>query len=177
MVGDARFRWIVEVMDMRPADLVLEIGPGSGTSLEYLARELPRGRVLAVDRSATAIDRAARRNARHLDSGRITLWQKDFGRLDPDRVRADFDAPAGFDKILAVNVNAFWTKKRPTAELTVVRELLAPDGALFLCYGYDAASSGPKPEASELTRRLAESGFATTVTTHGDLLAVRAVRA
>lgn len=173
-MGDERFGWIVEIMDLRPTDLVLEIGPGPGTSLEYLARELPRGRVLAVDRSATAIERAARRNARNIDAGRISLWQADFGRLTPDRVRADFDAPGGFDKILAVNVNAFWTTKRPPAELTVARELLAPHGALFLCYGYGASSTGPKPETGDLTRRLAEGGFLTTTITHGDLLAVRA---
>ncbi|MBF6387154.1 SAM-dependent methyltransferase [Nocardia farcinica] len=172
-MGDERFGWFAEMLDLGEGDLVLEIGPGSGASLGELARRLVRGRVVGIDRSATAVDRAARRYAAAIESGRITVAHLDFRALDAGRVRADFDAPAGFDRILAVNVNLFWTT-RASAELALIRALLAPGGSLLLGYGYGVVSEGPVPSADRLVEHLAAAGFGSEVRTRGALLAVRA---
>ncbi|MEU2174103.1 class I SAM-dependent methyltransferase [Nocardia sp. NPDC019219] len=176
MTTDPRFAWIVRTMAVRPADRVLEIGPGASASIAYLAEQAVDGMVVGVERSATAVSRAGRRHAAHLESGRVRLVHADLADLDPDQLlRATGAGAAGFDKILAVNVNLFWTK-RPTAELALIRRLLAPGATLGLFYGYgtpDAADpAGPKPPLARLTGHLTEAGFAVRTVSSGDLLGV-----
>ncbi|MFI6870405.1 SAM-dependent methyltransferase [Nocardia sp. NPDC050406] len=174
-MGDARFEWIVEVMGVRPDDRILEIGAGASPSVEYLAAPLRGGCVVAIDRSATAIARSAKRHAALVDSGRVRLRHLALEDLRPDDVRDTFD------KILAVNVNLFWTR-RPTAELATIRALLAPRGALHLAYGYGDPgtrhpSTSPKPVADKLSEHLEEAGFTTETRFSGDLLCVTATQA
>ncbi|WP_067840201.1 class I SAM-dependent methyltransferase [Nocardia lijiangensis] len=228
-MGDARFHWFADTMTLRRADRVLEIGPGASPSLSLLAERVPEGRVIGVERSATAITRAAERlraaghdpsihgaapgagtptrsastdrtatrggapamatrsastggtepregKAAHSDSGRVGLVHAELTKLRPEQVLDDFGID-GFDKILAVNVNMFWTK-RPTAELTLIKKLLAPGGGLYLCYGYgdpDGAATSPKPPQGRLGEHLTEAGFTVRSTACGDLLCVHAV--
>ncbi|MCP2291789.1 class I SAM-dependent methyltransferase [Nocardia amikacinitolerans] len=224
-MGDARFPWFADTMTLGPADRVLEIGPGASPSLSLLAERVPEGRVIGVERSATAVARAAQRlraaghdpwvhgavpnegaavAARHStatrtearegpaghgasrggaepredeaaqgDSGRVGLVHVELNKLRPEQVLDDFGIDA-FDKVLAVNVNVFWTK-RPTAELALIRRLLAPGGGLYLCYGYgdpDGAASSPKPPPGRLGEHLTEAGFAVRTVASGDLLCV-----
>ncbi|MBF6466194.1 class I SAM-dependent methyltransferase [Nocardia beijingensis] len=174
MTTDPRFAWIVRTMAVRPADRVLEIGPGASDSIGYLAEQAIDGMVVGVERSATAVSRAGRRHAARLESGRVRLVHADLADLDPHRLLRATGA-ASFDKILAVNVNLFWTK-RPTAELALIRRLLAPGATLGLFYGYgtpDAtAPTSPKPPLARLTEHLTEAGFAVRTIASGDLLGV-----
>ncbi|WP_378736880.1 class I SAM-dependent methyltransferase [Nocardia brasiliensis] len=179
MVDDQRFAWMVDIMDVRPTDRILEIGPGPSNSIAYLAAKLNGGHVVGVDRSATAIARAAKRHAALIDSGQLSLQQAELADLDPQRLRARIGAgTAGFDKVMAVNVNVFWTK-RPTAELALIRRLLAPGGTLYLFYGYGTPAStpatSPKPAPGRLNEYLSEAGFAVEVVSSGDLLGVVAI--
>ncbi|WP_245745856.1 class I SAM-dependent methyltransferase [Nocardia altamirensis] len=184
MTDDLRFGWMVEVMNVRPDDRILEIGPGSSNSLACLAARLDNGYVVGADRSATAIARAAKRHAALIESGKVRLIQAELADLEPRLL--DGTAPAairragsppgtaGFDKILAVNVNVFWTK-RPVAELALIHRLLAPGGALYLFYGYGApagTSTSPKPAEGQLKKYLAEAGFTARPVSSGDLLGV-----
>jgi SAM-dependent methyltransferase len=176
MTADPRFAWIVRTMAVRPADRVLEIGPGSSDSIACLAEQAIEGTVVGVERSVTAIARASKRHAAHLASGRVRLVHADLTDLAPDRLLRETGlGTAGFDKVLAVNVNLFWTK-RPTAELALIRQLLAPGGTLGLYYGYgppDAADpAGPKPPLARLTEHLTEAGFDVRTISSGDLLGV-----
>ncbi|WP_141807502.1 class I SAM-dependent methyltransferase [Nocardia bhagyanarayanae] len=221
-MGDARFPWFADTMTLGRADRVLEIGPGASPSLSLLAERVPEGRVIAVERSATAVARAAERlraaghdpsvhgaasgegtparsasttrtaargastgrtapregAAAQGDPGRIGLVQAELTKLRPEQVLDDFGIDA-FDKILAVNVNLFWTK-RPTAELALIERLLAPGGGLYLCYGYgdpDGASSSPKPPPGRLGEHLTAAGFTVRTVASGDLLCVIAALA
>ncbi|WP_433577829.1 class I SAM-dependent methyltransferase [Nocardia brasiliensis] len=180
MADDRRFKWMVEVMGVRPTDLILEIGPGSSNSIAYLAARATDGRVVGIDRSATAIRRASKTHAALIDSGKARLVQAGLAELDPAQFLAEHACgAAGFDKILAVNVNVFWTK-RPVAELALLRRLLAPGGTLYLSYGYgtpEAESCSPKPAPGKLGDYLADAGFAVRVITAGDLLGIHATRA
>ncbi|MEV0337827.1 class I SAM-dependent methyltransferase [Nocardia sp. NPDC050713] len=206
-MGDARFHWFADTMTLGRADRVLEIGPGASPSLSLLADRVPEGRVIGVERSATAITRAAERlraagldpsvhgappgestrarssrtggtepregEASHGDPGRVGLVHAELTELRPEQVLDDFGIDA-FDKILAVNVNLFWTK-RPTAELALIRRLLAQGGVLYLCYGYgdpDGAAASPKPPPARLGEHLAQAGFTERTVASGDLLCV-----
>jgi tRNA A58 N-methylase Trm61 len=98
----------VETLDVDEADRVLEIGGGPGVAASVICDGLPTGRMLLIDRSATAIERARRRNEGHVSSGRLKLESVDI---------RDFEAGGRrFDKVFAVNLNVFWTA-RATEEL------------------------------------------------------------
>ncbi|MFZ5675900.1 MAG: class I SAM-dependent methyltransferase [Pseudomonadota bacterium] len=126
-----RIGWAVETLAVRPADAVLEVGCGRGLAVSLIAPQLRGGRILAIDRSATAVA-AARR-------GWETAGQASFRHA----ALADLGGTEGsFDKIFAINVNLFWTD--PRNELPVVRKLLKTTGRLFLFYEPPAAAQREK---------------------------------
>jgi hypothetical protein len=126
----------------------------------------------AIDRSATAITRATRRNAQNIASGRAVLRTAALEQLTP----ADLPgARTRFDKVFAMNVNLFWTRS-PARELDLIRTLLAPDAALYLFYGYGSppgASAAPRVPGT-LIERLAERGFTAETTRGPGVVCVRA---
>src|SRR5262249_15039431 len=90
-----RSRWVVSLLDVRPADRVLEIGFGPGVAIAALVRA-GAGHVYGVDHSAVMLRQASRRNAAAVRAGRVTLVEAPVDRL-PSVVAGPFDA------ILAVN--------------------------------------------------------------------------
>jgi SAM-dependent methyltransferase len=155
MAVPERIRWAVEVLDPGPDGWLLEIGCGPGAAVAAVCERLEGGRLVAIDRSATAIARAARRNRAHLAAGRAVLRTVALEDLRPADVLAGRDR---FDKVFAMNVNLFWTRS-PARELALIRELLDPAGALYLFYGYGGGGPAPRvPDA--LDRHLADGGFA-----------------
>jgi SAM-dependent methyltransferase len=150
-----RLRWAVEVLAIDPADRVLEIGCGRGVAVSLICARLDGGTVTAIDRSATMIDAARQRNAAHVASGRAVLQAVALDAADLPSAR--------FDKILAVNVNLFWLGPA-TRELSLVTRLLAPGGALYLCYEPPDAARIAEI-ADKLTGVLAPGFVMTTLTT------------
>lgn len=121
----ARLSWAVERLALHGNERVLEIGCGPGVAVSLVADRLTGGRITGIDRSATAIGRAADRNAAHVAAGRVVLAQLDLTALEPT-------GPA-FDTVFAVNVNLFWVR-RPDAELHTLARRLRPGGALHLVF-------------------------------------------
>jgi hypothetical protein len=64
---------------------VLEIGGGPGVTASLVCARLDRGRLLLIDRSATAIERTLRRNPEHAASRRLALETVDLAAFDPGR--------------------------------------------------------------------------------------------
>jgi protein-L-isoaspartate O-methyltransferase len=52
-----RIRWAVELLHVGPEDRILEIGAGPGVSVSLVCEKLEGGKVVAIDRSATAAAR------------------------------------------------------------------------------------------------------------------------
>ena len=121
----ARLTWAVDVLGAQPGERVLEIGCGRGVAIELLCERLDGGRVTGIDRSPVAIAAAEARNQAHVRSGRVRL-------LNAALADASFDEHERFDRVFAVNVNAFWLS--PAKELAVVRRVLAPGARLHLFY-------------------------------------------
>src|SRR5688572_20807941 len=65
----ARIAWAVGVLDVRPNDQVLEIGCGPGAAAELICARLEKGRLFAIDRSESGVDRTKRRNAAYVEAG------------------------------------------------------------------------------------------------------------
>jgi hypothetical protein len=88
-----------------------------------MCAQLGDGRVTAIDRSATAIRRAAAPSTDHVAAGRALLRQLDLAPLDLAGQR--------FDKIVAVNVSALWIGPADTEWDRVLRHL-RPAGTVHL---------------------------------------------
>jgi ubiquinone/menaquinone biosynthesis C-methylase UbiE len=119
-----RLRSVVDQMDIRPDDRVLEIGCGHGVAATLICERLEGGHLTAIDRSAKMIQAATRRNAAHIEAGKaefliVTLEDLDLG----DR---------RFDKILAVRVGLFHRESRRASG--IVERWLAPGGAVFVFF-------------------------------------------
>ena len=149
-----RNRWVASLLDVQPADRVLEIGFGPGLAIAELSRKVgPAGHVYGVDRSDVMLRQATARNATVIQAGRVTLTLGTVERLPP--------ALAGpFDAILAVNNLGFWTA--PAERLEELRRRLTPGGRIAIarqprCPG--ATRSTSLDAAGEITGLLQAAGF------------------
>jgi trans-aconitate 2-methyltransferase len=95
----------LEVLDRLHLDgdeLVLDAGCGSGRITEALIERLPRGRVIAVDESASMIDAARRRLGPHVDLRVADLLELELAEpLDAILSTATFHWIADHDRLFA----------------------------------------------------------------------------
>jgi trans-aconitate methyltransferase len=145
----ARIRWAVDLMDPGPDDAILEIGCGPGAAAGLICDRLERGKLFAIDRSESGVDRTRRRNQRHVDAGRLTVRQIDLATLRVPVKR--------LDKVFAFGVNLFWV--RPCEdEVALLHERLLPGGSVHLFY--DASRPDQVPTARDrASAALAAGGF------------------
>jgi SAM-dependent methyltransferase len=152
-----RSRWAVSLLDVQPADRVLEIGFGPGVAVAALARA-GAGHVYGVDHSGVMVRQASRRNAAAIRAGRVTLINASVDQLPPA-----LDGP--FDAILAVNSLGFWPA--PAERLAELRRRLAPGGRIAIvsqprCPGATADTS--RSAARQIEDLLRSVGFTHTRT-------------
>src|SRR5215218_11404640 len=148
----ARNRWAVQLLDVQPADRVIELGCGPGVAIAALATRAIRGLAVGVDHSQVMIGQARRRNRAAIRAGRVRLIHTPVQRLSIS------DGP--FDAALAVNTVGMWPD--PIARLGELARLLRPGGRIALvsqprCPGATAATSAAA--ANELAGLLTEAGF------------------
>lgn len=143
-----RIGWAVETLAVQGSDSLLEAGCGRGVAIALIAPKLTSGRILAVDRSATAIAAARARNKTWEASGKVAFLASVLADLAAGKDR--------YDKIFAINVNLFWVD--PRAELAVVRKLLKEEGKLYLFYEPPAAAQRRKI-AELVSAKVAGSGL------------------
>ena len=83
-VADPQFRWgaaVIERLELRGDEAVLDAGCGSGRVTELLLERLPAGRVVALDGSASMLERARTRLGSFGD--RVTFVLADLGEALP----------------------------------------------------------------------------------------------
>src|SRR5262249_31441868 len=86
---------IIEMLDFRPDDKVLEVGFGPGVAIQLLLHRVPAGSVAGIDYSQEMVRQAAARNAAALRNLRVDLRYGSVERMPfPDE---------RFDKALAIN--------------------------------------------------------------------------
>ncbi len=121
----ARLRAIVDGLDVRPGDRVLEIGCGHGVAASYVCERLgDAGVLVAVDRSPKMIEAAARRNAEHVRAGRAEFLVAALESLDLGDRR--------FDTIFAVRVGLF--HRDPEGARALAERWLAHGGTLHAVF-------------------------------------------
>ncbi len=116
-----RLRAVVDKLDIRPDERVLEIGCGHGVAATLVCERLEEGHLTAVDRSAKMIQAATRRNAAYVEAGRAEFLVASLEDLDLGDRR--------FDKIFAVRVGLF--HRDPERARRLVERWLAPGGEVF----------------------------------------------
>jgi ubiquinone/menaquinone biosynthesis C-methylase UbiE len=112
---------VVGRLRLRPADRVLEIGPGSGFFSLELARRLPRGRLDLLDLQCEMLAKT-RRKVRAAGLANVSFAQGDAGSLPY--------AGASFDAALLVTVLGEVPDRRGC--LQSLRRVLRPGGLLAI---------------------------------------------
>ncbi len=116
-----RLRRVVDELALRPQDRVLEIGCGHGVAATLVLDRLDGGRLTAVDRSATMVAAAARRNAAAVAAGTAEFLVMALEALDLGDRR--------FDVVFAVRVGLF--HREPERARALVAPHLAPGGRVL----------------------------------------------
>jgi len=149
----ARIRWAVDFMDVQPNDHVLEVGCGPGAGAELICSRLETGKMFAIDRSESGVDRTKRRCQRFIEAGRLTVRQIDLATLRVPVKR--------LTKVFAFNVNLFWVRDA-SAEIELLHERVLPGGSVFIFY--EATRRDQVPEMLENTSKaLAAAGFRVSI--------------
>lgn len=149
----ARIRWAVDLMEVKPSDHVLEIGCGPGAGAEMICQHLETGRLFAIDRSESGVDRTKRRCRQYVESGRLTVRQIDLATLRVPVKR--------LNKVFAFNVNLFWVRAC-TDEVALLHERVVPGGAVYLFYEANRAELVPSI-VRRASAALSEGGFRVSV--------------
>lgn len=124
-LAPARIRWALELLELTPDSSVIEIGCGSGIAAERICEQLTgAGSYMGVDQSKAACDAAFARCKAYAPPGKAIFWNKPFDARDRE--------PALFDRILAINVNIFWTDDG--AHLHDIRRIMHNQTRLVLVY-------------------------------------------
>ena len=145
----ARIRWAVDFMDVQPNDSLLEIGCGPGAAAELICTRLVTGKLFAIDRSESGVDRTKRRCAEHVTAGRLTVRQIDLATLRVPVKR--------LTKVFAFNVNLFWVRECQD-EIALLHERVLPGGSVHLFY--DASQPEQVPEmVQKASASLTQGGF------------------
>lgn len=129
-----RLKEFIDALPLKEGLKVLEVGCGPGAMARELSRRIVNGRVLAIDRSAKAIQKAVSCSRKEIETGTLSFRQvaiEDF-ELEPG------EQP--FDIAVAVRVGAL-DGRHPEIEklaLTKIVEALTDQGKLFIDGGNPA---------------------------------------
>src|SRR5690606_5128782 len=123
-----RLAAIVDSLPLRPGIRVLEIGCGSGAAARAIAGRIGDGHILAMDRSAKAVQQAIAASSAEIAAGRMSVRQVAI---------EDFELELGeapSDLALAIRVGAL-DGRHPELEKQALERIaaaLVPGGTLFI---------------------------------------------
>lgn len=88
--------WVLDQLDIRPTDHVLDFGSGPGVGVRDAHARAPEGLVVGVDASTTMVAQAINRNAAAVVRGKVVIHHS----VEPL-------SDASFDKIFSINTLPF----------------------------------------------------------------------
>jgi cyclopropane fatty-acyl-phospholipid synthase-like methyltransferase len=113
---------IIELLDVRNGDQILEIGCGPGRGIKQIMDTRADCKIDAIDFSMLMVKKAARNNKRAIKENHVKLIYGDFIEYDFKDKR--------YGKIFAINVIYFWKELKPV--FIKLFNLLNSDGRLHL---------------------------------------------
>lgn len=119
-----RNRWMLDLLQLKDTDRVLEIGFGPGLAIEGALERITCGQVIGIDHSDVMLKQASRRNAAAISEGRAMLMLADVSELP--------EASMPFDRIYSANVVQFWDD--PIKVFRKLHRMLAPAGSMATLY-------------------------------------------
>jgi len=139
--------WLVDHLDLRPGQSILEIGAGPGDTGFLAARRLANGRLLSTDLAPAMVDTARKRGAE------LGVENVDYRVLDAQAMDL---ADGSFDGIICRW--GFMLMPDPAAAFRECRRVLRPGGRLVF-----AVFTGPddNPWASIPARLVSAAGYLT----------------
>lgn len=156
----------LELLELAPADHVLEVGFGHGATIARVAAAVSGGLVAGVDPSAEMCRMAARRNRRAVARGKVDLRQAPVEALPyPD---------GAFDKVLAVHTLYFWPDL--VSPFREIARVLKVGGRLVLAHRTDSGAERDFPppvyrfrDDGEVAGALREAGLVCANLVHRSL--------
>ena len=122
--NNVRVDWTLEKLQIKPSDILLEIGYGPGVTLNKIANSLTSGFIIGIDHSDIMLEQASRRNKKLLEKAKVKL---ECGTVWDLKYPNNF-----FDIIFASNVHIFW--ENPINEFKHLVTLLKPNGRLVMIF-------------------------------------------
>jgi ubiquinone/menaquinone biosynthesis C-methylase UbiE len=135
---------VVQFLDIRASEKVLEVGFGPGVGIQFLASAATKGSIAGIDPSEEMVKQATARNAAAISTGVVDLRQ---GTVD----RMPFEGDA-FDTVLAINSMQVWPDA--IVGLREIRRVLTGGGRVAL--GFTPNSGQPRAGVTEI---LSSAGF------------------
>lgn len=125
-LNDAQNDWVVSLLQIKPDDVILEIGYGSGKTIHKIAPRLKTGKIFGVDTSSSMWRVASKRNKKDIKSGKVVLKCSSLQAADY--------AENMFDTVFAVHVVYFWTDLQKV--FREIYKILKPGGvcAIYLVH-------------------------------------------
>lgn len=159
----SRHQRAFDALALNGTERVLEIGCGHGIATGLIASALTTGHLIAIDASPKMIFATARRNAEHIQSGRLSLIEDRFET-------AEFNAR--FDAIFAVNFD--FPSRSDATWADRLKGLLKPNGRLCLILEAPEESRA-RTFANAATEALIAAGMTVTETCEGKTAEIRAL--
>lgn len=99
-LNDKQNDWVLSLLKLQPNDKVLEIGYGTGLTIQKASKKIKKGKIYGIDVSKTMLNEASKCNETLIKSGRVEVKVADASNIP---FETNF-----FDKIFAVHVVYFW---------------------------------------------------------------------
>ena len=144
-----RVNWTFEKLQIKPIDILLEVGYGPGVTLKKVANNLTSGFIAGIDHSDIMLEQASRRNKEQIEKGKVklecgTVW--------------DLKYPENhFDIIYGSNVHFFW--ENPVKEFKQLVSFLKPGGRLIMVFQPRLAKIEVRAVADETKIQYEEAGL------------------
>jgi SAM-dependent methyltransferase len=128
----SRLAGIVDALPLRSGIRILEIGCGPGAAAREIATRIGNGYVLAIDRSAKAIQQAIAGSQKEIASGNLSYRQVAIENFQLEKNEPPFDIA------FAVRVGALDGRHPKTGELALPRiaKALKKKGKLYIDGGH-----------------------------------------